>query len=149
MLEQNKAAAQSAQSVRYLNELRALDVLFPDCAMSRADLARALGLNRSTTGNIVNDLLTKSLVVERPGEREDGPRARIDQKNGAVGTACGRGIGRGRNGTICHRSATRGRIGLLHPFPEGRIDRVGEDGIGAGRVKNDPENVSARKTAGK
>jgi predicted NBD/HSP70 family sugar kinase len=71
LLEAVKAAS---QSVRYLNELRALDVLFREGAMSRADLARALGLNRSTTGSIVNTLLAGSLAVERPRERDVEPR---------------------------------------------------------------------------
>jgi predicted NBD/HSP70 family sugar kinase len=62
MLEASKAGA---NSVRYLNELRALDVLFRDGAMSRADLARLLGLNRSTTSSIVNSLLAQSLLLER------------------------------------------------------------------------------------
>ncbi len=64
------------QSVRYLNELRALDVLFRDGAMSRADLARTLGLNRSTTGSIVNSLLAESLVVERRRSTLSGRAAR-------------------------------------------------------------------------
>lgn len=63
------------QSVRYLNELRALDVLFRDGAMSRADLARTLGLNRSTTGSIVNSLLAELLVVERRHGKPTEPRA--------------------------------------------------------------------------
>ena len=71
MLEAVRAAS---QSVRYLNELRALDVLFREGAMSRADLARALGLNRSTTGSIVNTLIAESLVVERPLEKDGEPR---------------------------------------------------------------------------
>ena len=63
------------QSVRYLNELRALDVLFRDGAMSRADLARTLGLNRSTTGSIISSLLAESLVVERRRAKSVEPRA--------------------------------------------------------------------------
>jgi predicted NBD/HSP70 family sugar kinase len=62
-------------SIRYLNELRALNVLFRNNGMSRADLARALGLNRSTTGNIIANLRADSLVVERP-ELERGPEVR-------------------------------------------------------------------------
>lgn len=54
------------QSIRYLNELRALNVLFRGGGMSRADLARALGLNRSTTGNIISNLRNDALVIERP-----------------------------------------------------------------------------------
>jgi predicted NBD/HSP70 family sugar kinase len=72
MLEASKAGA---NSVRYLNELRALDVLFRDGAMSRADLARLLGLNRSTTSSIVNSLLAQSLLLER--SQEVGPEKRV------------------------------------------------------------------------
>lgn len=71
MLEAVRAAS---QSVRYLNELRALDVLFREGAMSRADLARALGLNRSTTGSIVSTLLAESLAVERHSDKNGEPR---------------------------------------------------------------------------
>jgi predicted NBD/HSP70 family sugar kinase len=71
MLDSAKAAS---QSVRYLNELRALDVLFRDGAMSRSDLARTLGLNRSTTGSIINTLLRASLVVELPQVKHPEPR---------------------------------------------------------------------------
>lgn len=61
------------QSVRYLNEIRALNVLFRDGGMSRAKLARALGLNRSSIGNIIADLLSDRLVIERPSKvRLDG-----------------------------------------------------------------------------
>ncbi|RUT31375.1 ROK family transcriptional regulator [Arsenicitalea aurantiaca] len=61
------------QSVRHLNEIRALNVLFRTEGMSRADLARALGLNRSTTGNIIANLRADALVIERPDmARPDG-----------------------------------------------------------------------------
>jgi predicted NBD/HSP70 family sugar kinase len=72
MLEATKVGA---NSVRYLNELRALDVLFRDGAMSRADLARLLGLNRSTTSSIVNSLLAQSLLLER--SQDTGPEKRV------------------------------------------------------------------------
>ncbi len=62
------------QSVRYLNEIRALNALFRTGGMSRADLARQLGLNRSTTGNIIADLMAAGLAVERSDlPRGDGP----------------------------------------------------------------------------
>ncbi|MBP0579809.1 ROK family transcriptional regulator [Labrys sp. LIt4] len=56
------------QTVRHLNEIRALNALFRHTGMSRADLARALGLNRSTTGNIITGLITEGLAVERRDE---------------------------------------------------------------------------------
>lgn len=68
--------AVASHSVRYLNELRALDVLFREGGMSRADLARALGLNRSTTGSIVANLLADALVVERADPKRGPPVAR-------------------------------------------------------------------------
>ena len=69
-----EAAKVGSQSIRYLNELRALDVLFREGAMSRAELARTLGLNRSTTGSIVNSLLAESLALERIGSQSSEPR---------------------------------------------------------------------------
>jgi predicted NBD/HSP70 family sugar kinase len=55
----------TSQSVRHLNEIRALNVLLREGGLSRADLARALGLNRSSTGHIVANLLIEQLVVEK------------------------------------------------------------------------------------
>jgi predicted NBD/HSP70 family sugar kinase len=49
--------------------------LFRDGAMSRADLARMLGLNRSTTSSIINSLLAQSLVIEREQEKPTERRA--------------------------------------------------------------------------
>ncbi|WP_454811263.1 ROK family protein [Labrys neptuniae] len=49
--------------------------------MSRADLARALGLNRSTTGNIITGLMTEGLAVER----RDEPRGENAGKTGRPG----------------------------------------------------------------
>ena len=62
------------QSARYLNELRALDVLFREGRMSRADLARALGLNRSTTGSIIANLLAEALVIAAQAAVQVRPR---------------------------------------------------------------------------
>jgi predicted NBD/HSP70 family sugar kinase len=61
------------QSVRHLNEIRALNALFRTGGMSRADLARMLGLNRSTTGHIMANLMADQLVIEGPANgRGDG-----------------------------------------------------------------------------
>ncbi len=54
------------RSIRYLNEIRALNALFRAGGMSRADLARHLGMNRSSIGFIVEDLLADGLARERP-----------------------------------------------------------------------------------
>ena len=72
------------KSVRCFNATNALNILFRSGGMSRADLARALGLNRSTMGNIVAGLLAAGLVVERP----DGPRPE-DARTGRPGIVVG------------------------------------------------------------
>lgn len=69
------------QTVRHLNEIRALNALFRHAGMSRADLARALGLNRSTTGNIITGLIGEGLAVERRGE----PRGENAARTGRPG----------------------------------------------------------------
>ncbi|MCQ8279611.1 ROK family transcriptional regulator [Acetobacteraceae bacterium KSS8] len=63
------ASSLTPQSVRYVNELRALNVLFREGGMSRAALARQLNLNRSTTGNIIANLLNEGLVAEHQSAR--------------------------------------------------------------------------------
>lgn len=52
------------RSVRHINESRVLRALFEDRGLSRADLARKLGLTRSTIGNIVNNLMAEGFVSE-------------------------------------------------------------------------------------
>ncbi|MET0942170.1 MAG: ROK family transcriptional regulator [Mesorhizobium sp.] len=54
------------------NEARALEALFRAGALSRAALARELGLTRSTTGALVQNLLDACLAKERP-DASDGP----------------------------------------------------------------------------
>ncbi|WP_051329140.1 ROK family transcriptional regulator [Geminicoccus roseus] len=61
------------QAVRVLNEARALSVLYHQESLSRADLARALDLTRSTASSLINQLLADGLVVERP----DAGRAEV------------------------------------------------------------------------
>jgi len=73
------------QSVRYLNEIRALNALFRNGGMSRADLARVLGLNRSTTGNIIANLLADALVIERPDVQRDESPARTGRPGIHIG----------------------------------------------------------------
>lgn len=63
------------RSIRYLNEIRALNALFREGGMSRADLARLLGLNRSSIGFIVRDLLADRLAREgKPAETRQARR---------------------------------------------------------------------------
>lgn len=59
------------QAVRHINEIRALDALFRGGPMSRADLARKLGLTRSTASSIVADLVSGGLVREDEAESPD------------------------------------------------------------------------------
>ena len=64
--------------IRHSNMVAALQALFDHGKLSRADLARLLGLNRSSSGNIIAELLATSLVREVPlKDQEDGgaPRA--------------------------------------------------------------------------
>lgn len=56
------------QAIRQLNERRVLATLFRSGSMSRAELARTLGLTRSTTGNLVQSLIGSGLVRERPDD---------------------------------------------------------------------------------
>jgi len=52
------------QSIRYLNETRVLDILLKLGAMSRAEIARRAGLNRSSMGSIIASLIENDLVRE-------------------------------------------------------------------------------------
>ena len=64
--------------IRQNNMVAALQALFDHGPLSRADLARALGLNRSSSGNIIAELLATSLVQEVPYPdpgSSDAPRA--------------------------------------------------------------------------
>lgn len=69
------------QTIRYLNEIDALNALFRKGGMSRAELARVLGLNRSSTGNIVASLMSSGLVIEAP----DTPRPGEEKRTGRPG----------------------------------------------------------------
>jgi predicted NBD/HSP70 family sugar kinase len=64
------------QSIRYLNEVQALNALFRGGGMSRADLARRLRLNRASVGYIIRDLLEAGLVRERAALEHPGAKAR-------------------------------------------------------------------------
>lgn len=52
------------RAVRHINEVRILDSLYRHGATSRADLARNLGLMRSTVGNIIGNLIEQGLVLD-------------------------------------------------------------------------------------
>ncbi len=51
---------------RYENAVRVLEALWRKRALSRADLARHLRLDRSTTGSLIDFFLERRLVTERP-----------------------------------------------------------------------------------
>lgn len=62
-------------AVRHINETRLVETLFRTGAMSRAELARALGLTRATAGNLVSGLIKTHMLIE--GEKpESAQRAR-------------------------------------------------------------------------
>jgi predicted NBD/HSP70 family sugar kinase len=63
------------QAVRFLNEARALSLLYQQGAMSRADLARGLGMTRSTASSLIGQLLADGFVVERPDAARSEVRA--------------------------------------------------------------------------
>lgn len=71
------------QAVRFLNEARALSELFHHDSMSRADLARALDLTRSTASSLIGQLLANGLVAERP-QAERGETARTGRPGIAI-----------------------------------------------------------------
>ncbi len=64
------------RAVRHINEVRVLDALFRHGVTTRADLARELGLMRSTVGNLVVGLIEQGLVRETDlGAASDAPVA--------------------------------------------------------------------------
>ena len=80
-------------SVRYINEVQTLDLLLRNGGASRADIAKSLGVSRSTITSIVGVLLKQELVRERPllspagGERRDvtgRPGIHIDLNGGGA-----------------------------------------------------------------
>lgn len=61
------------KSVRYINEVRTLDLLFRDGNTSRADIAKQLQMSRSTVTNIVSGLVEQGLVLEQNGTKIETP----------------------------------------------------------------------------
>lgn len=57
----------STQLVRHINQTRALELLRRHKGLSRAQLARRLGLTKSTVSDLTNSLLAGGLVVEDGG----------------------------------------------------------------------------------
>ena len=64
------------QAVRHINAMRALETIFRKGPMSRASLARALNLTRSTASSIVAELIQSELLVEDTNSEDRGDAAR-------------------------------------------------------------------------
>ena len=60
--------------VRHINERRLLGALRVNGPLSRAELARRLSLTRATVTGMVDDLMGRGLVLERPAVTQDGRR---------------------------------------------------------------------------
>jgi len=88
------------RAVRHINEVRILDSLYRSGTTTRADLARELGLMRSTVGNLVAGLIEQGLAFESevsgstPGGRSGRPGQHI-QLNPAHSAFIGADIGVG------------------------------------------------------
>ncbi len=76
------AIASSPRRIRQSNAIAALEVLYRAGAMSRAELARKMGLNRSSSGNIVAELTAGGLVRE---VAEDKARRAVPLRAGRPG----------------------------------------------------------------
>lgn len=64
------------ESVRQHNKAVLLKLLYPDKAMTRADLARASGLTRVAVSDIVAELLEEHLIIEVGYSQSSGPGKR-------------------------------------------------------------------------
>jgi predicted NBD/HSP70 family sugar kinase len=79
------------RAVRHINEVRILDSLYRNGTTTRADLARELGLMRSTVGNLVAGMAEQGLILESevsgstPGGRtgRPGQLVRLDPAHSA------------------------------------------------------------------
>jgi predicted NBD/HSP70 family sugar kinase len=63
----------SPRRIRHSNEVAALQALFRFGGLSRAELARRMGLNRSSSGQIIAELTANGLVREVQEPRRAGP----------------------------------------------------------------------------
>ncbi|OWV86867.1 ROK family transcriptional regulator [Rhizobium sp. R693] len=60
------------RAVRHINEMRVLDVILRNGRISRANIAKELGLTRSTASSIVAGLADEGLLVEDNSEEDKG-----------------------------------------------------------------------------
>ena len=113
--------------VRHINETRVLATLFQTGSMSRADLARALGLTRSTAGNLVSGLVQGGLVLEEQEQPVDhgsrtGRPGQYVRLNPSHAVFLGADIGVGRL-TVVALDLTARVVGRASkPFDLGRVD---------------------------
>lgn len=63
-------SSSSPRRIRQSNSISAMKALFSCGQLSRAELARHLGLNRSSSGSIISELVENSLVREVPEEEQ-------------------------------------------------------------------------------
>src|ERR1700712_3197750 len=93
------------RAVRHINEVRILDSLYRHGVMTRADLARELGLMRSTVGNLVARMAEQGLILENavsgstPAGRTGRPGQDV-QLNPAHSTFIGVDIGVGQMSVV-------------------------------------------------
>ena len=100
------------------NEARALTVLFRQGPTTRAELARALGLTRSTTGNLVQSLVESGFIRENPEGAEE-VEARVGRPgilvaidgDGAFFLGADIGVDRIEALAVDLAGAVRGRVG--------------------------------------
>ena len=74
--------ASSPSRIRYNNVAAALQALFRLGRLSRADLAREMGLNRSSSGSIIAELVERGLVRE---SEDENPKGQVHVRAGRPG----------------------------------------------------------------
>jgi predicted NBD/HSP70 family sugar kinase len=93
------------RAVRHINEVRILDSLYRNGTNTRADLARELGLMRSTVGNLIAGMADQGLILDSevagstPGGRTGRP-GQLVQLNPAHSTFIGADIGVGHMSVV-------------------------------------------------
>ena len=81
-MNEHANSSTTPQGIRQINSIAALKELFSHGQLSRAELARLLGLNRSSSGSIISELVESSLVREVP---ESGQKPNVKSRSGRPG----------------------------------------------------------------
>jgi predicted NBD/HSP70 family sugar kinase len=81
-MNEHAKSSTTPQGIRQINSIAALKELFSYGQLSRAELARLLGLNRSSSGSIIAELVERSLVREVP---EPGQKPNVKGRSGRPG----------------------------------------------------------------